>query len=102
MTFLFQLYLFNSVPALFRISYMWYSFLGTTLTILFGLTISFITEKISKTKVMSISKNTENVTEKPKDTTVFSIATYRKKSQTNSHNHLHGIDNIALKIEDEI
>lgn len=88
---------------------MWYSFLGTTLTILFGLLISFVTEKISKSKVMSISKTASDtpnaaatITEKPnsKDVPIFTTEIYRKKSQTNNI-HLHGIDNIALKIEDE-
>lgn len=58
---------------------------------------------------MSISKIgsdlptiTGTITEKPtsKDAPIFTPEIYRKKSQTNNI-HLHGIDNVALKIEDE-
>lgn len=79
---------------------MWYSFLGTTLTILFGILISYITEKVSKTKVMSISKSVDDKLDK-KEATIFTIEKYRRKSQA-LNIHLHGIDNIAVKVEDEI
>lgn len=79
---------------------MWYSFLGTVLTILLGLLISTITEKMTKSKVMSIVEGNERC-EKSKngDQKVFTIDTYRKKSQTLQF-PLHGIDNVALKMDE--
>lgn len=89
-----------SGSALFRISYMWYSFLGTVLTILFGLFISTVTEKMTKSKVMSIVEGNEKC-EKSKNTNqkVFTIESYRKRSQIHQF-PLHGIDNLALKMDE--
>lgn len=78
---------------------MWYSFLGTALTILLGLLISLITEKLTESKVMSIVEGNEKATTKNNDSAVFTIESYRKKSQTHQI-PLHGIDNIALKIDE--
>lgn len=89
-----------SGSALFRISYMWYSFLGTVLTILLGLLISTITEKMTKSKVMSIVEGNEKCKKsKNSDQNVFTIESYRKKSQ-NHQIPLHGIDNVALKLDE--
>lgn len=49
---------------------------------------------------MSINKTAEASSEK-RDAPIFTTEAYRKKSQTNN-THLHGIDNIAVKIEDEM
>lgn len=79
---------------------MWYSFLGTVLTILLGLLISTITEKMIKSKVMSIVENNEKCTKSKTDPAVFTFTeSYRKKSQTHQI-PIYGIDNIALKIEE--
>lgn len=50
---------------------------------------------------MSISKSTEAPGEKQRDGPIFTTEAYRKKSQTNNI-HLHGIDNVAVKIEEEM
>lgn len=81
---------------------MWYSFLGTVLTILLGLLISSVTEKMTESKVMSIVEgNEKGATIKANDSTnVFSVDPCRKKSSQMAHIQLHGIDNVALKIEE--
>lgn len=77
---------------------MWYSFLGTTLTVLLGLLISTITEKMIESKVMSIVEYNEKATRRA--STIFSInEAYRRKSQIHQ-TPMHGIDNCALKIEE--
>lgn len=90
---------------------MWYSFLGTALTVLFGVLISLITEKISETKILNLTNSAvpTQMEEKPckkSDDTSFSIKNgeaifivekYRKKSNQTHHT---GFDNIALKIEE--
>ncbi|XP_031617957.1 sodium-coupled monocarboxylate transporter 1 [Contarinia nasturtii] len=87
-------------PAIFRISYMWYSFLGTVLTILLGLLISTITEKMTKSKVMSIVEhNNEKILKIKGEPTIFTVESYRRKSQIHQI-QLHGIDNVTLKIEE--
>lgn len=50
---------------------------------------------------MSINKSAEAAQEKPRDAPIFTTEAYRKKSQSHS-THLHGIDNVAVKIDDEI
>lgn len=98
-----------SIPALYRLSYMWYSFLGTVLTVLFGLLISLVTERVSETKIINMTSKPNLNTEKPtglvvdepqhykkeSNQAVFIVENYRKKSQ-----QLNGFDNIALKIEE--
>lgn len=86
---------------------MWYSFLGAVLTVLLGITISTITEKMTKSKVQLMLENNiekQNATdEKPNrinEMQIFTVETYRKTSQINQI-PLHGFDNEALKIEDE-
>lgn len=79
---------------------MWYSGLGTVLTILLGLLISTITEKMNTSKVLSIVENSEKPPmKKSNDSNIFMIESYRKKSQGNQI-ALQGIDNVALKIEE--
>lgn len=80
---------------------MWYSFLGTVLTILLGLLISTITEKMTKSKVMSIveQKNNEKCLKIKGEPTIFTVESYRRKSQI-LQMQLQGIDNVALKIEE--
>lgn len=80
---------------------MWYSFMGTVLTVLLGLLISTITENMSKSKVMSIVEN--NINDKcfkvKGEPTIFTVESYRRKSQMHQI-PLHGIDNMVLKIEE--
>lgn len=93
----------NKSPAIFRISYMWYSFLGTSLTILIGLFVSTFTEKMSKSKVMSIVENNEKYPRIKGEPTIFTVESYRRKSQIHQFHPtipLHGIDNVALKIDE--
>lgn len=97
----------NNSPAIFRISYMWYSFLGTVLTILIGLLISTFTEKMSKSKVMSIVEHNEKYPKIKGEPTIFTVESYRRKSQIHQIHPiplqaqtLHGIDNVALKIDE--
>lgn len=79
---------------------MWYSFLGCVLTILLGLLISTVTEKMSKSKVMSIvESNNEKCLKIKGEPTIFTVESYRRKSQM-LQMQLQGIDNIALKIEE--
>lgn len=79
---------------------MWYSFLGTILTILLGLLISTVTEKMSSSKVLSIVENGEKPSIKSAhESKIYSIESYQKKTQCNQI-ALHGIDNVALKIEE--
>lgn len=89
-----------SVPAIFRISYMWYSFLGTVLTILLGVLISTVTDKIITSKVLSIVDNNEKPSIKgANNSKIFTSESYRKESQAHQI-ALQGIDNVALKIEE--
>lgn len=77
---------------------MWYSFLGTILTILLGLLISNVTEKMTESKVLSIVEHSAKPSNKSaSDTKLFTIESYRKKSNQIA---LQGIDNVALKIEE--
>lgn len=79
---------------------MWYSGLGAVLTILLGLLISTITEKMNTSKVLSIVENGEKPPmKKANDSKIFMIDSYQKKSQGNQI-ALQGIDNVALKIEE--
>lgn len=78
---------------------MWYSFLGCVLTILLGLLISTITEKMTKSKVMSIVENKEKILKIKGEPTIFTVESYRRKSQM-LQIQLQGIDNVALKIEE--
>lgn len=79
---------------------MWYSFLGTILTILLGLLISTVTEKMNASNVLSIVENNEKPPLKSAiDSKTFTNESYCKKTQTNQIT-LQGIDNIALKIEE--
>lgn len=78
---------------------MWYSFLGCVLTILLGLFISTVTEKMTKSKVMSIVENNEKTIKIKGEPTIFSVESYRRKSQMHQI-QLQGNDNIALKIEE--
>lgn len=78
---------------------MWYSFLGTVLTILLGLLISTITEKMTKSKVMSIVENNGKTLKIKGEPTIFTVESYRRKSQM-LQIPLQGIDNVALKMEE--
>lgn len=102
----------TEVPALYRISYIWYSFLGAVLTVLFGLIISFITDRISASQILHLTANnqsqsTERTDEKSErklsecaknSPAIFIVEKYRKTSQMNQN--LRGIDNIAMKMEE--
>lgn len=92
----------SNTSAIFRISYMWYSFLGTALTVLLGLFISTLTESMSKSKVMSIVEQNERYPKIKGEPTIFTVETYRRKSQILQIQpiQLHGIDNVALKIDE--
>lgn len=93
----------NSNPAIYRISYMWYSFLGTALTVLLGLLISTLTESMSKSKVMSIVEQNERFPKIKGEPTIFTVENYRRKSlihQMHPPIQFHGIDNAGLKIEE--
>lgn len=110
----------SSVSPIFRISYMWYSFLGCILTILFGLLISFITEVVAKSQISSINASSTADGEKPvspvishhsscpdtfvskESQAIFIVEKYRKTSQQHLHSNrnLKGIDNPALKMEE--
>lgn len=103
----------NDTPAIYRISYIWYSFLGAILTILFGLLISIITDRISESQIHHLTAanqlqsndiNNEKMDQKQNEfvknsQAVFIVEKYRKKSQTGNL-HLQGIDNMGLKIEE--
>lgn len=54
---------------------------------------------MTKSKVMSIVEGNEKCANKNADPTIFTVESYRKKSQIHQI-PLHGIDNIALKIEE--
>lgn len=81
---------------------MWYSFLGTALTVLLGLLISTLTETMSKSKVMSIVEQNERFPKIKGEPTIFTVETYRRKSQIHQMHPIqfHGIDNAALKVEE--
>lgn len=79
---------------------MWYSFLGTVLTILLGLLISLLTEKLTESKVMSIvDGNAKGPGIKTNESTL-AVDPCRKKSSQTAHIQLHGIDNVALRIDE--
>ena len=89
---------------------MWYSFVGCVLTVLIGLVVSWVTEKVTETKIMTITKGQQqaaSLNEKTNgDLAVFTLETYRKKSSTvlpppaAPTNHLQGFDNVALKLDE--
>lgn len=89
-------------PAIYRISYMWYSFLGCALTVLLGLFISTLSESMSKSKVMSIVEQNERYPKIKGEPTIFTVETYRRKSLIHQIHpiQLHGIDNVAMKIDE--
>lgn len=79
---------------------MWYSFIGTVSTILLGLLISLITEKMDEPRVMSISKENKKGGIRANDSiSVFTVDAYRRKSQT-AQNQSNGIANVALNIDE--
>ncbi|XP_037043757.1 sodium-coupled monocarboxylate transporter 1-like [Bradysia coprophila] len=102
----------TEVPALYRISYIWYSFLGAVLTILFGLIISVITDRISASQILhltasnqtqSIERTDEKCERKLSECAknspaIFIVEKYRKKSQMNPN--LRGVDNMGMKMEE--
>lgn len=47
----------SATLAIFRLSYMWYSFFGCALTIVFGLIISVITEKVAATRIFYLTQH---------------------------------------------
>lgn len=69
------------------------------MTILLGLLISTITDKMTESKVMSIVENNEKCMKIKGEPTIFTVESYRRKSQLHQI-QMHGIDNIALKIEE--
>lgn len=103
-----------SVSGIFRISYMWYSFFGTILTILFGLVISWISDKIVSSRVLKLNQQnvgsasnpitvitgqiprTESCGGQCSKNDVFTVESYRKKSQI----HMNGFDNGGLKMDE--
>lgn len=111
--------------AIFRLSYMWYSFFGCALTIVFGLVISKITEKVAATRIFYLTQHqqersngdngavlssvappssaafnsftADGLRKAGDQTTAISIVeNYRKKPQI----HTTGFDNAALKVEE--
>lgn len=100
----------HSIPAIFRISYIWYSFVGTALTVIFGVIISLISDKISKTKIMHLSAGGSNPTINQKvifvgataadDHTTESIFMTDKNTERPLKYHLNGIDNHAVNVEE--
>lgn len=100
------------VPAIYRISYIWYSFLGAILTILLGLIISFITDRISASQILHLTNSNQNHLNDGNEKSehkqhefnknspaIFIVEKYRKKSQV-ANQSLSGIDNMGLKIEE--
>lgn len=83
------------------------------LTILLGLIISFITDRISASQILHLTTNNRNqsndgINEKPEhrpseisknSPAIFIVEKYRKKSQL-CNERLSGIDNKGLKIEE--
>lgn len=84
------------------------------LTILLGLLISFITDRISASQILHLTtsnqnQSTDGINEKSEQKqsefaknspAIFIVEKYRKKSQVNQHHNLTGIDNMGLKIEE--
>lgn len=101
-------------------SYMWYSFLGCVLTVVFGLLISFISERIARSQIshlnatvtadgektassiVSHSASPDSFVSKEAHQAVHFVEKYRKTSQQHLHSNrsLKGIDNHALKLEE--
>lgn len=103
----------HRIPAIYRISYIWYSFLGAILTIVLGLIISNITDRYTATQILHLTTNhqtqsNDGTNEKSEQKqsefaknspAIFIVEKYRKKSQVN-HQYSMGVDNMALKIEE--
>lgn len=103
---------FCRVSPLFRISYIWYSFLGAVLTVLFGLIISFVTDRISASQILHLTANNRSQSIEQTDEkcerklsecaknspAIFIVEKYRKTSQMNQN--LRGIDNMGMKMEE--
>lgn len=100
---------------------MWFSFLGTVLTVLFGVIISLVTEKISKTQILNLTAHptttatnmmsqqkcgNDAISASPpvymKDSeAVFIVEKYRKSvPQHHQTHHLRGFDNVALNVDE--
>lgn len=90
---------------------MWYSFLGTILTVIFGLIISLISTNVMTKKILKLRPIGSVRKEKSQDATktieanftkdneaIFIVEKYR--SQTQQVQHLNGFDNVAMKMEE--
>lgn len=83
--------------------------MGAVLTIVLGLIISVITDRISESQILHLTASNQIQTNEKQDpkqnefaknsAAIFIVEKYRKKSQTTNH-HLQGIDNMALKMEE--
>lgn len=89
---------------------MWYSFLGTILTVFFGICISLVTEKISQTKILNLAVSGSNSLAQPtaqqrkaagEFETVFIVEKYRKSTvDALPMQHMNGFDNKAMRMDE--
>lgn len=99
----------RTVSPFYRISYMWYSFMGVVLTILFGWLISMLYDHIASSQIKNLNAAQHLDIEKPpasnaesfrKDSEpVYIVEKYRKSSLQGRHGtaHLKGYDNAAME-----
>lgn len=95
---------------MFRISYMWYSFMGTVLTVLFGIIISVVTDKITQTKILNLaatgSSSLPAAAQQHRKSavgefeTVFIVEKYRKSVDALPMQNMNGFDNKAMRLDE--
>lgn len=112
----------NDISPIYRISYMWYSFMSAVLTVAFGMAISFLTDyieswsEIGTTITTTTSINQKEVEamengigngrrlqqqqqqQQPADN-IYIIGKLDNEKKTKSQ-QLHGVDNFAMKSDD--
>ncbi|CAD7081832.1 unnamed protein product [Hermetia illucens] len=102
----------NGISSIFRLSYMWYSMIGTVLTIILGLLISVISDIVTKRRVLEITKK-RNEAENSQPVNGITIVVGQQRRQLpelgKSQHPMEtlekpspcGVDNMALKVDDE-
>lgn len=88
---------------IYQVSYMYYSLIGTGLTLFFGLLISMISDMFTRNQILKIksSNNVHDGSFRSTGLASFTIATGRKLSSI-FHNVAHDVSQSTLKVENKL
>lgn len=86
--------------SIYKVSYMWYSMIGTILTIIFGLTISVITHAYDKWQIKKITPSVQE--NKPERFTSNSLMASGRKLSVMVHNMTQDMRQSTAKVENKI